>query len=48
MNTKNSRISEPHKVVLNLSQRLDLRSSDKPVILQNLLSQIKDGYKPEL
>ena len=48
MNTKNSRISEPHKVVLNLSQRLDLRSSDKPVILQNLLFQIKDGYKPEL
>ena len=48
MNTKNSRISEPHKFVLNLSQRLDLRSSDKPVTLQNLLFQIKDGYKPEL
>ena len=48
MNTKNNRISEPHKFVLNLSQRLDLRRSDKHVTLQNLLFKIEDGYKPEL
>ena len=48
MNTKNNKISEPHKFVLNLSQRLDLRSSDKHVTLQNLLFKIEDGYKPEL
>ena len=48
MNTKNNRINEPHKFVLNLSQRLDLRSSDKHVTLQNLLFKIEDGYKPEL
>ena len=37
MNTKNSKTNnESHKFVLNLSQRLDLRSSDKLVALQNL------------
>ena len=36
MNTKNSKTSAPHKYVLNLSQRLDLRSSDKHVTFQNL------------
>ena len=36
MNTKNSKTNEPHKFVLNLSQRLDLRSSNKHVTLQNL------------
>ena len=35
MNTKNRKTNEPHKFVLNLSQRLDLRSSDKHVALQN-------------
>ena len=33
---KNSKTNEPHKFVLNLSQRLDLRSSNKHVALQNL------------
>ena len=33
---KNSKINEPHKFVLNLSQRLDLRSSEKHVTLQNI------------
>ena len=28
MNTKNSKTNEPYKCVLNLSQRLDLRSSN--------------------
>ena len=36
MNTENSKTNEPHKFVLNLSQRLDLRRSSKHVALQNL------------
>ena len=34
--TENSKTNEPHKFLLNLQQRLDLRSSDKHVALQNL------------
>ena len=36
MNTENSKTNEPQKSVLNLSQRLKLRSSNKHVALQNL------------
>ena len=36
MNTENSRTNEPHKFVLNLLQRLDFRSSNKHIALQNL------------
>ena len=36
INTENSQTNEPHKFILNLSQRLDLRSSDKHVPLQNV------------
>ena len=36
MNLENKKTNEPHKFVLNLSQRLDLRSSKKHVALQNL------------
>ena len=36
MNTENSKTNEPHKFVLNLSQRLDLKSSNKHVALQNV------------
>ena len=36
MNTENSKTNESHKFVLKLSQRLDLRSSNKHVALQNL------------
>ena len=36
MNTENNKTKEPRKFVLNLSQRLDLRSSNKHVDLQNL------------
>ena len=32
----NSKMNEPHKFVFNLSQRLDLKSKDKHVALQNL------------
>ena len=41
MNTENSKTNEPHKFVLNLSQRLALRSSDKHVPLQNLSTYYK-------
>ena len=37
MNTESSKTNGPNKSVLNLSQRLDLRSSNKHVTLQNLL-----------
>ena len=33
---ENSKTNEPHKFVLNLSQRLELGSSNKQVALQNL------------
>ena len=36
MNTENSKTNEPHKFILNLSQRLDFKSSNKHVALQNL------------
>ena len=36
MNTDNSKTNEPYKFALNLSQRLDLRSSNKHITLQNL------------
>ena len=36
MNTENNKTNEPHKFVLNWSQRLNLRSSNKHVSLQNL------------
>ena len=39
MNRENSKTNESYKFVLNLSQRLDLRSSDKLVALQNLSIQ---------
>ena len=35
MNTENSKASELRKFVPNLSQRLDLKNSDKHVALQN-------------
>ena len=50
MNTENSKTNEPHKFVLNLSQILDLRSSNKHVALQNLSiyytwENIRNRYK---
>ena len=35
MSTEKSKSNKPHTFVLNLSQRLDLRSSNKHVVLQN-------------
>ena len=36
MNTEKSKTNKPHKFVLNFSQRLDLRGSNKHFVLQNL------------
>ena len=36
INTENSKTNEPRKFVLNMLQRLDLRSLNKHVALQNL------------
>ena len=36
MNTESSKTNEPYKFVPNLSQTLDLTSSNKHVTLQNL------------
>ena len=36
INPKNSKTNEPHKFVINLSQILDLRSSNKHVALQKV------------
>ena len=36
MTTENSKTNELYKFVLNMPQRLDLRSSNKHVALQNL------------
>ena len=46
MNTENSKNNAPHKFVFNLSQRLNLRSSNKRVSLQNLTCKnIRQQYK---
>ena len=45
MNIENSKANEPHKFVLNFSQRLDLRSSNKHVSLQNLSIYYKEKYE---
>ena len=44
MNTRNSKTNEPHKFVLNLSQRLDLRSSNKHVAIKTLSIHYKWKY----
>ena len=36
MNTENSQTNGPHKFALNVSQKLDLKISDKHFTLQNL------------
>lgn len=50
MNKENSKANEPQKIVLNLSQKLDLRNSIKDVTLQNMSKyytwkNIKQRYK---
>ena len=50
MNTEKSKLNEPHKFVLNLSERLDLESLKKDVAHQNLSmycmkKNIRDEFK---
>ena len=44
MNMENSKMNEPRKFVLNLSQKLNLRSSSKHVALQ-ILSHVQRHKK---
>ena len=36
MNSENSKISDPHRLLLNISDKIDLMRSDKYVALSNL------------
>ena len=36
MNSENSETSDPHRLLINLSDKIDLKSSDKYVALSNL------------
>ena len=36
MNSKNSNLSDPHRLILNLSDKIDLKRNDKYVSLSNL------------
>ena len=36
MNSKNSEISDPHRLLLNLIDKIDLRRKDKYIALSNL------------
>ena len=36
MNSENSKTSEPHRLLLNLADKINLKSSDKYVALSNL------------
>ena len=36
MNSKNSKTSDPYKLLLNLSDKLELKRNDKYVVLSNL------------
>ena len=36
MNSENSKTSDPHRLLLNLSEKINLRRSDKSIALSNL------------
>ena len=36
MNFKNSKTSDPHRLLLNLTDKINLKGSDKYVVLSNL------------
>ena len=36
MKSKNSKTSDPHRLLLNLANKIDLKISDKYVVLSNL------------
>ena len=50
MNSKNSETSDPHRLLLNLTDKINLKRSDKYVALSNLSlhyiwKKIKKSYK---
>ena len=50
MNSKNSKTSDPHRLLLNLSDKINLKRSDRYVALSNLSiyytwKNIKKSYK---
>ena len=50
MNSKNSKTSDPHRLLLNLTGKIDLRRKDKYISLSNLSiycvwKNIKMSYK---
>ena len=50
MNSENSEISDPHRLLLNLTDKIDLRRKDKYIALSNLniyytWKKIKKSYK---
>ena len=50
MNSKNSEMSDPHRLLLNLTDKIDLRRKDKYIALTNLSiyyawKSIKKSYK---
>ena len=51
MNSKNSKTSDPHRLLLNLTDKIDLRRKDKYIALSNLniyytwKKNIKKSYK---
>ena len=50
MNSKNSKTSDPHRLLLNLSEKIYLKGRDKYIVLSNLIifctwKNIKKSYK---
>ena len=50
MNSENSKTSDPHRLLLNLTDKIDLRKKDKYIALSNLnihyiWKNIKKSYK---
>ena len=45
MNSENSKTSDSHRLLINLSGKTNLKRSDKYVALSNLWKNIKKSYK---
>ena len=45
LNSKNSKTSDPHKLLLNLTEKIDLRRKDKYIIISNLSIYYMEKYK---
>ena len=49
MNSKNSKPSDPHRLLINLTDKIDLRRKDKYIFLSNIRfttwKNIKKSYK---